>query len=224
MKYAITFLAFIFILGQSTIFGQTWALHINGNETYALGNELKGIHPMLWYSKAQDKIVFGGFGLGLSNTRTIKEGTWLRVQANLQRSRFYDIPSIIRDENGVPILASIGINSNYNLNLLAMALWEIGKKRRTEVGVGLGGRAVAYAKTDFGEAYVNGEKRSLNLRTKSLSPAVLVLPATIGYHAGQFLVSTRTELALTRVNRITQWRHERSVIVYAEIAYRFKTL
>jgi hypothetical protein len=209
----------ICVIGKLSLTAQTWALHLNGNETYTLGNDLKGNHPVLWNSQAQDKVVFGGFGLGVSNTRAIKENTLLRFQANLQRSRFYDVPSIIRDENGLPLLASIGINSNYNLGLLSMAFWQFGKHRRLEAGAGLGGRAVFFAKTDFGKAYVNGEKASLNLRNKAMSPAVLLLPISFGYRVGRFSFANRAEIALSRVNRIAAWKKERSIILFVEVAY-----
>lgn len=45
----------------------------------------------------------------------VKNKEWdLRFQANLQRSRFYDVPSIFTDNNGQAIIAGIGINTNYN--------------------------------------------------------------------------------------------------------------
>jgi hypothetical protein len=222
MKNTTSIFVFILFFGKLSLTAQTWALHLNGNETYTLGNDLKGNHPMLWYSKAQDKIVLGGFGLGVSNTRMLKENTLLQFQANLQRSRFYDVPSIMRDENGIPFLANIGISSNYNAALLSMAVWQFGKRRRLEAGAGLGGRAVVFAKTDFGQAFVNGEKASLNLRSKAMSPLVLLLPVSFGYRLGRFSFTNRAEIALTRVNRIEAWKKERSIVLFAEVAYHFE--
>jgi hypothetical protein len=206
-------------------FSQSWAIHLNGNETYIIGNELKGQHPILWYSKAQDKIVFGGFGIGVSNTLPWRQRYALKFQANAQRSRFYDIPAILRDENGIPIGGVIGINTNYNLALLSTAMLPLDEKRKYEVGAGLGIRATFFAHTNYEvlKDFFGDDTEKKRLRNKSLTPVTLLLPLEAKFNFDKFSAGGRAEFSVTGINRLPQWKHERSMVLFLELGYRIGT-
>lgn len=215
-----SFIILLVSFSWSVLTAQNWAFHINGNETYPVFNELKTQHPILWYSKAQEKIVFGGYGVGVSNARSWKGKSTLRFQANAQRSRFYDIPSIIRDENGNPLGASLGVNTNYNLALLSMILLPLDEKNRFHAGIGLGMRATVFSQTKYKATNYNGDEKDYRLRNKSLTPVVLLLPMMVQVNFGRFSVAGRGELAITRTNRIDEWSKERSFVTFIELGYR----
>lgn len=218
-KFILT--AFVCLTFFMTGNAQTWSIHLNGNETYPIGNELLGQYPFLWYSTADDRgILFGGFGAGVSRISDWKENVKLKYQANFQRSRFYDEPSVFTDVNGQPLGAIIGINTNWNFSLLAIPQLLVLPKKNLYLGLGLGARAVLFSRTDYGKAVVHGNEVDLKLKNKSLAPAVLILPFELAWHGNRFSVTTRAELSLTKTSRLSS-KNDRSLIVFGEIGYKF---
>ena len=220
----ILFPLFLFLFIGDTTTAQTWAVHLNTNETYPLFNDLKGQYPILWYSSDDDRgVLVGGFGAGVSYQKPWKKNRQLKFQVNTQRSRFYDLPTIFLDENGNPLGAFIGVNTNWNASGLGMAIFPITKNQQWLFGIGLGVRGTFISKSDYGEAFVNGQKTSLKLKNKSLSPAAVLLPLEFTKFLGErFSVSTRLELALTKVSRLSAYSKERSMVFFLEIGYRIK--
>ena len=222
MKYTYTLLFVLFFLFQKNTVAQSWAFHLNGNTTYPINNELKGQYPILWYSPDDDRgILAGGFGAGVSYLRPLFEKINLKIQLNGQRSRFYDIPTIFLDENGNPIGAFIGINTNLNASMLGMTIFPLTENQQWRLGAGLGLRGTITSKSDYGEAFVQGQKTSLKLDNKSLVPIHLFLPLELSKYFGDHLfVTTRVEAAITKVSRLRNYKNERSVFLFVEVGYQ----
>ncbi len=223
MKNTIPFLFLsLLILGNKTS-AQSWGVHLNGNSTFPISNDRKGQYPILWYDSDQDpSILVGGFGAGVSYQRPWRGNTQLKFQLNAQRSRFYDEPTIFWDANGQPILGVIGINNNLNASVLSLVLLPITENQKWLLGVGLGLRGTFFSKTDYGEAFVDGEKASLKLKNKSLAPVVAILPIELTKYFGErFSVTTRAETALSGTSRLSANKKERTMVVLVEVGYRF---
>ena len=164
MKKILPLLLIGFTIFTQKAVSQNFAFHLNGNTTFIANNDLKGQYPILWYSPDDDRgILVGGFGVGVSYHHLWKEKNLLKVQLNAQRSRFYDTPTIFLDENGNPLGAFIGINTNLNASLFGMPVFSIAENKKWQVGAGLGLRGTFYSKTDYGETFVNGKKTIVRL-------------------------------------------------------------
>ncbi len=222
MKTLLALFSLSFLFLNPNIISQTWSIHLNANETYPLFNDQKGYYPILWYSSNDDqRILVGGFGAGISYQRPLKERVSLKFQSNVQRARFYDEPILFYDENGNPLKKTVGVNTNLNASLLGMVVFPISQNQKWFFSGGLGARGTFSSKTDFGEADVNGQKTSLKLKNKSLSPFVVILPVEITKYFGtRFSASARAELGLTKTSRLSAYSKERSAVVFVELGYR----
>jgi hypothetical protein len=199
---------------------QSWAIHINGNETFPIGNELLGQYPILWYSSTEGRgVLVGGFGAGVSYTKPFQETLKIKYQVNGQRSRFYDEPTVFSDFNGQPLGAIIGINTNLNLSAFAMPLLSFLPDKKATFGAGLGLRGVLYSRSNYGTAFVDGMEADLKLHNNSLAPLVLILPVEIAYTAGRFSMATRGEFSVTKTTRLSV-RNDRSLAVFVELGFR----
>ncbi|NUO02109.1 MAG: hypothetical protein HUU01_16005 [Saprospiraceae bacterium] len=203
-----------------TSIAQTWTVYLSGNEYYPLNSSVKSYYPILWYSSGDDRgILLGGLGAGISYEHRYQTMFSVKYQANLQRSVFYDEPYFATDENGFVLAALIGINTNYNATLLCIPRHHMGK---WTLGLGLGSRINAYAKVDYGEAIVNGEKKDLNLRSKVLRPLVLTIPLEVSFQPWlHWVFNFRAEYGVTRASRLTGHPSERSLSAVIEVGYRF---
>ncbi|MCW5921510.1 MAG: hypothetical protein KIS77_04145 [Saprospiraceae bacterium] len=199
---------------------QSWRIHLNVNEYYPINAPEKGYYPILWYSSTEGRgVLLGGFGGSVSWTNTLKSKWDLKVQLNISRSRYYDEPAIVLDENGFAYGAVIGIATNLNLSALGIPRYSVADW--LDVGAGLGLQSVILAKSDYGKAKILGEKKELNFTNKSLQPVVLVLPVeTTVYFWDRFSFSTRLEFALTKVSRLSYASNERSMLLVLEAGYR----
>lgn len=199
---------------------QIWRVHLNGNEYYPINAPEKGYYPILWYSSTEGRgVLLGGFGGGVSWSNRLK-GKWgLKTQVNVFRSRYYDEPVIVLDENGFAYGAVIGIATNLNLSALGIPRYSVAEW--LDVGAGLGLQSVILAKSNYGKAKILGEEKELNFTNKSLQPVVLVLPVeTTVYFWNRFSFSTRLEFALTKVSRLSYASNERSMLLVLEAGYR----
>lgn len=213
------FFAGVFALLLSQNLTAQWSIQLNINEYYPLGNDLKTGFPALWYDSKDDRgLLFGGFGGGVSYRKTWLEGRrnwWFRL--DVQRSRFYDVPVAFVDENGQALGAYIGVNTHLNATALAMPEFVFGK---FSAAAGLGLRGVFWSKTDYGEWFVQGEKTSLKLRNRSLSPVAVVLPMVFKRRFGRRIgLALRSDFILTPASRV--FKKERAVVVFGEVSYDF---
>ncbi|MCB0628774.1 MAG: hypothetical protein R2824_35625 [Saprospiraceae bacterium] len=200
---------------------QQWRLHINGNETYPFNNELQGYYPILWYSSDEGRgILIGGFGGGVSYTTRERSHYALRYQFNAQRSRFYEEPAIINDENGQPLIGAIGINTNLNAAFLAMP--QLRFNEHLSVGIGLGIRYTAYSTIYYGNYEENGKKKKLSVANESMSPLVGVVPLELTASAGRFSLGLRAEPALNNVSRLSANAGDRTTVLFVELSYLLK--
>jgi hypothetical protein len=222
MNQRLLCLSVALMLCLPALLAQSWTAYLSANELFPLGNELKGQHPILWSSKAQGKVVVGGFGLGVAHTRPWQKKASLRFQASAQRSRFYDIPVIVTDANGFQPIAAIGVNTHYHLSLLAMPWWALTPAGRFAAGIGPGLRGSFLSRTNYGEVFVNGIPTDLKLPNKSLAPLALFIAPAVQAELGRFSIGTRAELALTPVNRVPAYRRERSLVWVWELGYRIR--
>ncbi len=213
-------LAIVLVISLWRLSGQ-WSLHVNGNETYILNNDQKGHFPILWYSSSDDRgVLVGGFGVGVSYLQPIRERADFRFQANVGRSRFYDLPVVYFDINGQPLLGNIGVNTNWNLSLLGMLSLPIGKAQRWRISTGLGVRSTLLSRTNYGEAVVNGEVVDLRVKNKSIAPLIALLPLEWSYQMGRWTAATRLELGLTPSSRLSAFQQERNLWIFAEFSYQ----
>lgn len=217
-----TIIAFLTLV-PLTSSSQSLNLHINLNETYPLGNEQMGYYPMLWYSSTEGRgILLGGFGVGLSYIKPRSEKLQVEIETHLQRSRYYDIPIILKDINGSPVGARIGIANNYNATILALAKYKISSKYDTHIGIGLGAKIIAYAHTNYGPTTVLGEEFELNIRNNSLAPVVATIPVEISQKIKKITLTIRAEITLSPTMRIYPRTGERSFITYVDFGYLIK--
>ncbi|MCB0635153.1 MAG: hypothetical protein KDC54_00970 [Lewinella sp.] len=209
------------LLWGATARAQTWSLHLNTNTVFPLGNALKGQFPMLWYSGADDRgLLLGGFGGGLAYHRPTAGKLEWTLGLHVQRSRLYDQPSIIYDDNGQPLLGNIGVQTNLNLSALALPTLALTPGGQLRVGAGLGLRSLLYARTDYGESLVDGQVVSLHLRNRSGRPFVALLPVELSLHRGRWSLANRWELGLTPASRLAAYRTERQLWSVLEIGMR----
>lgn len=218
MKHRI-FLAGAFIFTAfSLLSAQRWAVHLNLNEYYPLFAEEKGYYPMLWYSGTEGRgLLLGGFGGGVSWTRPLKGGWSLKAQADLRRSRYYDEPVLFVDEAGQSLGAYIGVTTNLNLNAFCVPAYQMGKRWR--IGIGLGLQSTLLSTSDYGEIISFGEKKKLAFTNQSIQPFVVTLPLEITYLFGRFSLSYRVEAGLTKVSRLPYVSGERFVNGVIELGY-----
>jgi len=198
---------------------QVWTVYLSGNEYYPLNSENKTYYPILWYTSQDDRgVLLGGFGVGASYEKQYKPTFSLKYQVNLQRSVFYDEPYFATDENGFAFGALIGINTHYNATTLCIPRYHLGK---WTLGLGLGSRINAYARVDYGEAFVNGVVEDLNLKSKALAPVVLTLPLEVSYQPwAHWVFNFRTELGATKASRLAAYDEERGLSAVVEVGYR----
>jgi len=214
-----SFLIVIILLGFPQMEAQEWSIHLNGNETYPIANDQLGQYPILWYSSTQGRgILVGGFGLGVSYSKTLNEKVNIKYQLNGQRSRFYDEPTIFTDFNGAPLGGIIGVNTNLNLSALVLSTLQLIPDRNINLGMGLGVRGVLFSRTDYGKAIVNGAEAALKLKNKSFAPVVALLPVELSWTPGRFSVAARGELSITKTSRLSP-KNDRSFVVFAELGY-----
>ncbi|KAA3620981.1 MAG: hypothetical protein DWQ02_28505 [Bacteroidetes bacterium] len=214
------FLIAAFLLGFFGLKSQDWTIHLNGNETYPIGNDQLGQYPILWYSSTEGRgVLVGGFGLGVSYRKPLNDQLNIKLQLNGQRSRFYDEPTIFTDFNGAPLGGIIGINTNLNISALAIPSLSITPGKAFNLGLGLGARGVLWSRTDYGVASVNGVETELKLKNKSLAPFVLLLPVEASWTSGRFSVATRAEFSITKTTRLSN-KNDRSFILFIELGYR----
>lgn len=216
-----TYFLLVCLLHNFSATTQNWRVHLNANETYPLFAENKGYYPILWYSSDDDRgVLVGGFGVGVAHHRSLVDDLSLKTQLNFQRSRFYDEPTIFSDFNGELLGGIIGVNTNYNATFFAMPYFPFSKNGKWLIGTGFGLQGTFSSKTDYGEAIVNGEKKSLNLKNQSLTPVVLFLPVEVTKYFGErFSVAIRGELGLTRVSRLDAYKDERNFMLVVEAGY-----
>ena len=144
-------ISLLFLSGSWTASAQSWSVHLSGNETFILGSNLKTQHPILGWSSAENQgFIVGGFGLGVSHARPWGRKNLWRFQFNAQRSRYYDVPTILRDLNGAPLGAVIGVNTNYNLSLLAMGSLPLLGSERWWFSTGMGARGLISSTSNYG--------------------------------------------------------------------------
>ena len=205
----------------SPILGQSWQIHINGNETYHIGNKTLGYYPILWYSSDDDRgVLVGGFGLGLSYAKPLNEKIDVKYQFNVQRSRFYDSPIILRDYNGALIGGILGVNTNYNISGFVLPHIVVLNKVNLKVGLGLGFRYYLHSKSDFGKAFVNGGLTSLNINNNSRNPFLLTIPLEISNNIKRWIFAIRTEASVNSSSRLDFYKKEHSVMFFVEIGYK----
>ncbi len=217
------FILFVIAVSFQGLNAQGLTLRLGGNTYYPIGNPEKGQYPILWYSGADDRgILLGGFGGTVALERPLRGDNAIQYRLNVQSSRYYDVPTIFTDENGSLFGAAIGINTHLSIAAACMPELRLGKRNNLGLATGLGLRSVVWSRTDYGEAVLYGETRSLKLRDHSLSPLVLVLPLELSYRLGKRIVfSTRAEFSLTSVVRLDVQKSERNLLWISEVGYRF---
>ena len=96
------------------------------------------------------------------------------------------------------------------------------ENRQYEIGAGLGIRATFYAHTNYEvtEYLFPYDLEKKRLRNKSLAPVTLLLPLEAKFNFGKFSAGGRAEFSITGVNRIPQWKQERSMVLFLELGYR----
>jgi hypothetical protein len=203
----------------SVILAQTWRLHLNVNEYYPIYADEKGYYPVLWYSGDDDRgLLFGGFGGGVSWHKSWGPRWGLKAQANLFRSRYYDEPVILLDENGAPIGAILGVTTNLNTNLLCIPTFSVAPW--LQVGAGLGVQGLLLSKSDYGKAAVQGRPRDLKFTNRSVQPVIMTLPVECAFMHDRFSLSFRFEFSLTKVSRLPYAVNERFMTGFVEFGYR----
>ena len=181
---------------------QDLRLHVNANEVYTFGNNELGYYPILWYSSNTEKVLVGGFGLGISSSKSLSENFSLRAQINLQRSRFYDSPVPFNDANGQAIGAFFGVNTNYSANLFGLPILHFGSTRNWGLAIGLGARIMISTRSNYGVAAINGEITDLKFKRRAHAPISVFVPFRFQYASGRWLFETGIDLDITDSNRL----------------------
>lgn len=201
------------------ISGQSWRIHLNGNETYAIGNELLGYYPILYYSSAEGRgLLVGGFGLGVSYSQSLKEKFDIRYQINIFRSRFYDEPVAFHDQNGIIIGKYFGINTNYNFSGFILPQIDINKKHKLKLGLGLGFRTIVYNKSNYG--YGGVVDGGINIKNKSINPYLLTIPFELNRTGNKWSFAIRAEGTINSTSLLEARKNERAVLLFIEIGYK----
>lgn len=207
----------LFLAGPA-MYGQNWRVYLNGNETFFIGNNLLGQYPILGYSNDEGRgLLVGGFGAGVSYSPERSGAFQIKYQLNVQRSRFYDHPIILSNENGEQLLAFIGINTHWQTAFMAVPQFQIGKY--LQGGLGLGGRYRFLSFTDFGETTIRGQKTRVIVANNSLTPIGIYIPLELSYNLGRFSITTRLEPELTHFSRLDYFRGGRSTTFFLEFGY-----
>src|SRR5688572_13280414 len=94
-----------------------------------VNNSTKGVYPILWHDKNSDpKFQVGGFGLGFSMLKTVKEKLILKGHADVSRHVYWDEPFDFRDPTNSPAGTSTGRTIEYTIGLEASAHYLLTKK------------------------------------------------------------------------------------------------
>ena len=216
-----TFVLFVLFIGVyiGHLDAQVWELHINVNEIYPTQNKELGYYPILWYSSLTEDVLVGGFGAGISMSKILKPRVELLSHLNVQRSRFRDNPVIFQDPNGSRLGNFSGINTSYSANFFMLPNLKITKGERLAFGLGLGVRAVLSSKTNYGEAVINGETRSLNYSRRSAARLIGYLPLRIRYDLGAILLETGFDYDISNASRLDGVK-ERYFTLQSGIAFK----
>ena len=154
MRYC---LLFVLLAASAAAQAQQWAAHLGVNMYYPAGTDLKGYHPVLWYTDAgSPKIRTGGFGASVTHQRPMGARMRMEYRLALQRHRYYDLATAFTDDNGSLLGGVAGVNTHWSAGVSAVPMLDFGAQRRWSVGLGLGLRANAFSVSNYGSAYVNG--------------------------------------------------------------------
>ena len=211
------------LIGQISLYGQNWKVHINTNEVFILGNKLKGQYPALWHKK-ENGFMAGGFGVGVSTTQLFKEKYIIKYQVNVIRQRYFDEPYLNSDYSGAQLFGSLGINTNYNIITNATINNSLGLNDKWLFGIGLGLRTNILSHSDYGKVDINGIPTELTFPNLSTSKIVLNLPLEASYNFKKFTFSLRSELDITRSSTLKIFKSERFFVLNFEVGYLFSEL
>ncbi len=194
---------YLLVTGQNERAIQKFNLHVHVNEVYPSGDSNLGHYPILWYDSQDAKVLVGGFGLGVSYQSQLKNQFYLRSKLDIQRSRYYDQPTIFNDANGASLGAFFGVNTSYSIHVSALPSIAFGAKSRWSFALGAGARVVLSSISDYGESFINGEQTALKFKRRAQAPVIAYCASRIRFNIGKLEFSTGLDADFTNASRLS---------------------
>jgi len=196
MRMKIYLLIVLFLSISTQAFCQTtnYDLFItfNGNLYLPSNNADKGVYPILGYDKKTDpKLLIGGFGVGISGFKLLKNKLSLKGQANLSKHTYWDEPGMFTDETGNNVLPFFSGSSDYSIGITATLHYFFTQK--FSVGTGVGGQILLLSLSRLPETNDNKKLIAVNRYYKPLLPT---LPVELSYKSPKNLFNIRYEYGL----------------------------
>jgi hypothetical protein len=214
-------LIFISLFGKSA-FSQdaVYEYHIvaNANLYVPTHGSNKGLYPIIGYDETADpKLLIGGFGVGFSALRSVKEHLGLKAQVNLSKHTYWDEPVDLRGVNNEPLGTFLSGSSDYSLGLTGTVHYFISKKM--SVGTGLGAQLLTITVSRLIELNKKTDQVSVEQYYKPFLP---VLPIEWSLRGKKVLYNIRYEHGLSNryKNGLNDYKTDRFGLVYFELGFK----
>lgn len=212
-------LVLVLIIGLKS-FGQSTDIEYyftaNANLYLPINTPQKGVYPILWYDKTTDpKLLIGGFGVGVTALKSIKNKVSIKGQANISKHTYWDEPDLFT-EDGIVGAAAITGSSDFTIGLTGTINYFISEKFL--VGTGLGGQLLLVSLSRLPGLYGNESEIAVN---KYYKPVMPVIPLEASLKLKKTMYSIRYEHAL--LNRLksdlAQYKTDRYGLLTFEVGF-----
>lgn len=191
-------LVLVLIIGLKS-FGQSTDIEYhftaNGNLYLPINTPQKGVYPILWYDKTTNpKLLIGGFGVGVTALKSIKNKVSIKGQANISKHTYWDEPQFFTDGGFLGATVITG-SSDFTIGLTGTINYFISKKFL--VGTGLGGQVLLASLSRLPRLYGTDSEIAAN---KYYKPFMPVIPVEASLKLKKTMYSIRYEHGL--LNRL----------------------
>ena len=183
------------------------------------GESEKGMYPILGYDKETDpKLMVGGFGLGVSAFRKMKEGTSLKFAASISKNTYWDEPIELRGYSNEPL--GVFQYASSDLSLALNGTFHFFVARKMSLGAGLGARlfTLTLSRTFGSTRLADADAIALN---RYYRPFLPVLPLEWSLKGKKMLYTVRYESSLSDRYKaeLAEYRTDRAGVLYFEIGF-----
>ncbi len=223
LKYCFSFLLLLVLSISAHCQDSTFEyfITVNSNLYLPINNPNKGVYPILGYDKTtHPKLLIGGFGVGFTAIKSIKNKASLKLESNFSRYTYWDEPVIFIGGNNQPAGQLFVRSSDYTSALLALVQYSFTK--HISLGTGIGTHALLFSRSKL---KVDGNKNSslsyLNRNYKSIVP---VIPLELSLKSKNAMFNVRYEYALLNRLRgdLAQEKKDKYSVLIFEIGLRIK--
>jgi hypothetical protein len=181
----------------------------------------KNMYPVLGLEKtAKPKLLIGGFGMGFSGVKQIKQKLAVKWQGNVSRSVYWDEYLEFRNESNQPLGIYATSSTDYSVGILGTIQYSLSQK--FSIGTGGGLRAMVVSMLYLRSQTVPFEGNRYLGRNRFFKPFMPVVPLELCYRMKNSYLNVRYEQAL--LNRfkkeIAEEKNDRYGVLFFEIGFK----